>query len=266
MRTTIKLFRFIPVIIFLLFLITCKKDNKTVNTEIVSPTFAEDSIIIKNLTITNIKHLLSGIPDSTADNYYQKYLGEFKPSLTNKGQFPFVFRVQDKVVDEIKALVISNKDTYVHFILTSNNNKLGLLFESGKRKYFVTDVSKLTEVDSLKLPTMDSDFGTVVYPRMNEIKSKLITSDPKKEGDNSYGNTTDIMIPYKTFDEYQTNTADSVLTLIPGIVTENKTNSNNKSKKHHFTLILAIFPMDANKIFLPPTVYYDDFCLKPPGC
>ncbi|WP_312903047.1 hypothetical protein [Chryseobacterium taichungense] len=266
MRTTINFFRFIPAIIFLLFLITCKKDNKTIGTETVNPTYIEDSIITKNITISNIKQLLSGIPDSTADSYYQKYLGEFKPSLTNKGQYPFLFRIQDKVVDEIKALANSNKDTYVHFILTNNNNKLGLLFESGKKKYFVTEVSKLTEIDSLKFSTMDSNFRTVIYPRMNEIKSKLIASDPKKEGDNSYDNSTDVMIPYKTFDEYQTNTADSVLTLLPGIVTENKANSNSKSKKHHFTLILAIFPIDANKAFLPPTVYYDDFCLKPPGC
>ena len=266
MRTTIKLFRFIPSIIFLLFLVTCKKDDKTSRSERIIPALTKDSIIIKNLSLNNIKHLLSDIPDSTVDNYYQKYLGEFKPSWTNKGEYPFSFRIQDKVVDEIKTLVTSNKENDVHFMLTSSNGKLILLFESGQKKYFVTDVSKLTDVDTLKFLTLDNNFKTVLYPKMNDIKSKLIAADPKKEGDNSYGNTTDIMIPYKIFDEYQTSSADSVLTLLPGVVTENKINSNNKSKKYHFTLIMAIFPMDVNNAFLPPTIYYDDFCLKPPGC
>lgn len=249
----------------LLFLLTaCKKNNVTTNNGDISDSAIVinriDSVLIQYLTISNIKKQLRNIPDTSADSYFNLYVKELSPSLTNKGEYPFFFKIQDKVATELD---VKNGKNPFHFILSSTDNKLDILYMSPDGdKYVITEVSKLTKVTESDFIIRDSIFKKNIYAKMNRIKMNLVGSDPQHQGDSSYGNTTDIIIPYDTFKSYVPNNGDSALTLFPGIISDQKTNSTGKSKKFHFTLIMAIYSIDSPA----PTIYYDDFCLKPPGC
>lgn len=255
----------INALILLLLFIGCKRkeSNNTANIETKdTATISKriDSVLVNYLTIPNIKRQLAEIPDVKADEYFNLYIKEFRPSLTNKGKYPFFYKIHGNVVNDI---LIMNGNNPFHFILTSNNKKLDLLYKSptGER-YIISEVSKLTKVEQIDFIPMDSAFQQNFYREMNDIKKKLIKADPNNEGDNSFENTTDIIIPLEKFKKYNPNDGDSGLTILPGIINENIKNENGLSKKYHYTIIMAIYSIDSPI----PTVYYDDFCLKPPGC
>lgn len=272
---TIKFLKIIPLLILLLFLITCKKETNVEKVTTQETALAKndisrspldpkgDSIIIKKFDYTTFYSILHDILASDADKYYSKYSDTYKPHLVGGKKYPFSYEITKSVGEAIKKQI--NKNDFVHLMLTTRNGGLDILFvDSNNKKYFITNTSTLMPVSDEEFNRMDTNFKTGIYKEMTDTKLKLV--DTEHTGDSSYGNTTEILIPYDDFDKYDPD--KHTLVFLPGMVTDPSiVNSKKQSKMHHLTLIMCLMELSPNKALRNfPTVFYDDFCLKPPGC
>ncbi|CAD7803322.1 hypothetical protein CHRY9390_01061 [Chryseobacterium aquaeductus] len=245
------------IVIFTLFYECRKKDgaNHVNATE-------RDSVKISKFTDARIKKILSELPVGDVNDYYKQYENKFNPRFTG-GKFPLVFFVHNSVINELKKNYVKEGD-FVHLLLT-DTGRLDLLFvsQSDNRKYYITSRSSLKEVDNFN--DLNNKFMSNIYPEMNTVKNNLCQTT--RVGNSTYENTMEVIIPYDDFIKYNPKNS-SVLTLIPGIITKDKKSSNGKSKMHHFTLIMGVLKENESKqlIWDNQYFYYDDFCLKPPGC
>lgn len=221
-----------------------------------------DSIIIKKFDYNTMYLILGQIQDSSADKYYKKYSDTYKPQMTGGLKFPFSFVITKDIGAELKKRVNSGE---LHLLLTTRNNGLDILFvDANNKKYYITNTPAIKLVTEEEFIKMDENFKSGIYNEMNNTKMKLVGSE--HTGNSSYGNTTEIIIPYKDFVNYDPE--KHTLVFLPATVTDvNSVNSKNQSKMHHFTLIMTLVEISQTKALKAyPTVFYDDFCLKPPGC
>lgn len=263
--------RVVYLIALILFFVGCRKDktveytnkssdeNKQSNIAPVSSN--GDSIYIKKYDYLSFYNILTIIPDTDVDNYYKKYSDTYKPHLTLGKKFPYAFDIASVVGEEIIKMVKNNDS--IRLILTTRNNRLDVLFaDSSDNKYIITD-SAIKQIDEKAFKEMDSIFKAGIYSQMTKEKEALVNLE--HSGDKTYGNTTEILIPYDEFQKYEP--AKNTLHFLPGVITNNTMNSKKKSKKHHLTLIMCLMELSRTKALLTlPIIYSDDFCLKPPGC
>lgn len=221
-----------------------------------------DSIIIKGFDYNTMHLILGQIQDSSADKYYKKYSDTYKPQMTGGLKFPFSFVITKDIGVELKKMVNSDE---LHLLLTTRNNGLDILFvDRTNKKYYITNTPAIKLVTEEEFIKMDENFKSGINNEMNNTKMKLVEAE--HTGNSSYGNTTEIVIPYKDFVNYDPE--KHTLVFLPATVTDvNSVNSKNQSKMHHFTLIMTLVEVSRTKALkADPTVFYDDFCLKPPGC
>ncbi|SHL59823.1 hypothetical protein SAMN05444360_10315 [Chryseobacterium carnipullorum] len=267
---TIKFLRIIYLITLMLFFVGCKKDrnreyknesSEQQQTNIAPIDSNGDSIYIKKYDYLSFHSILTTIPDTDADKYYEKYSDNYKPHLELGKKYPFSINISRSVGEEMKKMI--KKNDSVRLILTTRDNHLDVLFaDSANNKYIITD-SAIKQINDKDFKKMDSTFKVGIYNEMTDTKIKLV--DSEHSGDKTYGNTTEILIPYAEFDKY--DPAKHTLAFLPGVVTNNTFNSKKKSKMHHLTLIMCLMDLSRTKALRTlPTVFSDDFCLKPPGC
>lgn len=269
---TIKLLRIIYLITLMLFLISCRKDktgeikdraldqpDQKANAAPVDSN--GDSIYIKQFDFLSLQTILTTIPDTDVDKYYGKYSTTYKPHLGLGKKYPYSFDIAPSVGEEMKKMVKNNDS--IRLILTTRENHLEILFaDSNNNKYIITE-NAIKQVDEKVFKEMDNVFKTSIYDEMTKAKIGLV--DSEQSGDKTYGNTTEILIPYADFSQYEPT--KHTLSFLPGVLTNNNVNSNKKSKMHHLTLIMCLMELSPNKALKnPPIVFSDDFCLKPPGC
>lgn len=266
-----KVLKIFYLITFTLFFVGCKKDktegynnkyfDQKQQSNITPLDSNGDSIYIKKYNYLSLYKVLTIIPDTDVDNYYKKYSDTYKPHLTLGKKYPYSFEITSAVGEEIKKIGKNNDS--IRLILTTRNDHLDVLFaDSSNNKYIITETT-IKQIDEKAFKEMDSIFKEGIYDQMTKEKVKLV--DSEHSGDKTYGNTTEILIPYSEFDKY--DPAKHTLHFLPGVITSSTVNSKKKSKKHHLTLIMCLMELSQAKAILTlPIIYSDDFCLKPPGC
>lgn len=241
---------------FIYLLASCQKSKVD---KIKVSSFIADTIRLNKFTNDSIVKRFASFSDSIAANYYELYNNEFKPRINASSEFPIHFKIHKNIMSKIESISGSQD---IHFILTSHNNKLDIIFASDslKEKYLVTNRVVPEKIEDSTFNKMDSIFNKKLYYKMNQIKSKLTRINGN--GNSRYDNTKDIYIPNAEFKNYK-NDSNNFTVFYPGIISENKINSLGISKKYHLTLIMTVSTMRYKSF---SDIYYDDFCLKPPGC